>query len=80
MPKATNQVRFNHLKTGETFYHNGNTYIKKSNRTAHLQEYDRRFYFGQKEWVIVFDTIANRIFSETCNLPAMVNVRILRTW
>jgi len=45
------QCQFCQIKVGATFYKNGNTYKKMSTKTAHLIEYDRRFYFTQKEYV-----------------------------
>lgn len=46
-------VYFYCLKIGTKFYRNGNTWIKKSTRTAHLVEFNRRFYFGQNDVCII---------------------------
>lgn len=51
--KAIHQCVFSRVPVGAKFWHNGNTYTKKTTRTAHLEEYDRRFYFGMREWVTV---------------------------
>lgn len=40
---------FQQVKIGERFFYNGSEYEKKSTRTAHLIEYNRRFYFGKKD-------------------------------
>lgn len=47
------QLQFNQLKEGAVFYKNGYTYIKVSTRTAHLLEYNKRFYFKKIELVNV---------------------------
>lgn len=44
-------VEFSMVKINRTFSKNGNKYKKTSSRTAHLIEYNRRFYFGQTEKV-----------------------------
>lgn len=46
-------LKFSEVKVGETFNLNGNTYVKKSTRTGHLIEFNRRFYIGQNETVTV---------------------------
>lgn len=43
--------KFSDIRVGDTFYANGNQYIKKSTRTALLVEYGRTFYYGQNEVV-----------------------------
>lgn len=47
------QCQFNQVPVGTYFFKNGNSYIKKSTRTAHLRKYDKRFYFAQKEQIEV---------------------------
>lgn len=47
------QATFQRLPIGADFAHNGNRYVKMTTRTAHLVEYDRRFYFGRREFVTV---------------------------
>jgi hypothetical protein len=42
-------VSFSALAIGEIFQFNGNEYAKKSNRTAELLEYNKRFYFGKND-------------------------------
>ena len=53
MNRAIRECIFSRVPVGEVFYHNGNTYKKVSTRTAHLFEYNRRFYFSAKEWVTI---------------------------
>lgn len=47
------QATFGSVPVGTDFAHNGNHYVKMTTRTAHLIEYDRRFYFGRREFVTV---------------------------
>lgn len=47
------QATFQRLPIGADFAHNGNRYVKMTTRTAHLIEYNRRFYFGRREFVTV---------------------------
>lgn len=47
------QATFQRIPIGSDFAHNGNRYVKMTTRTAHLVEYDRRFYFGKREFVTV---------------------------
>lgn len=63
MTRAIYQVVFHRVPVGETFFHNGNAYLKVSTRTAHLLAYDRRFYFGRNEWVTVTKGIADAILA-----------------
>lgn len=37
------------IPVGTRFECNGNAYIKKSSRTAYLIEFDRTFYFSNRE-------------------------------
>ena len=46
-------VYFEELPLKTEFHLNGNTYRKRSSRTADLPEYNRWFYFGRRELVIV---------------------------
>lgn len=64
MNRATHQCTFARVPVGATFYKDGNTYQKKSSRTAHLDAYDRRFYFGQREWVTVDKATCDAILKQ----------------
>lgn len=44
---------FNELPLKALFVLHGNEYRKESSRTAHLLEYDRRFYIGKRDLCIV---------------------------
>lgn len=46
-------VYFRDLPVGAEFVLNGNRCKKRSSRTADLVEYDRWFYFGQRDLCIV---------------------------
>ena len=46
-------VLFKQVKTGCTFYCNGNQYLKHSSRTAILTRYGKVFYFGNNESVVL---------------------------
>lgn len=46
-------VYFSELPIKAEFYRNGNLWIKRSSRTAYLPEYDRWFYFREKDLCIV---------------------------
>lgn len=65
--QATNQLSFSRVRIGDTFYQNGNTYEKKSTRTAHLIEYDRRFYFASSAQVTVNDETCKHILQSESN-------------
>lgn len=45
------QIEFSRLKVGAEFFKNGNRCKKQSTRTARLVEYNKIFYFGQREKV-----------------------------
>ena len=53
MNRAIRQCTFARVPVGGVFYQNGNAYKKVSTRTAHILEYNRRFYFSAKEWVTI---------------------------
>lgn len=44
---------FKEIAIGERFFCNGNLCVKKSTKTATLLQYDRTFYFNQKDIVFV---------------------------
>lgn len=46
-------VYFDELPVKSEFWLNGNKWVKRSSRTAYLPDYDRWFYFGKKELVVV---------------------------
>lgn len=47
------KITFSEVPIGAEFFCNGNRCVKVSSRTADLQEYGRRFYFGMRELVTV---------------------------
>lgn len=44
---------FDELPLKTVFHYNGNTWIKKSTKTAKLVEYNKTFYFAKKDLCIV---------------------------
>lgn len=58
------QAIFSRVPLDVEFTRNGNRYTKTTTRTAHLHKYNRRFYFGQREYVEVSRDIAERIMAE----------------
>ena len=46
-------IYFNELPVSCEFSYNGNRYVKQSTRTAALPEFNRWFYFGQRDLCVV---------------------------
>ena len=57
---------FKELPVGTLFSLNGTRYSKRSSRTAALVEFDRWFYFGQKDLCVVgkYSRLAADYFTE----------------
>ena len=47
------RVLFKQVKLQASFLYNGNWYIKVSNRTGKLVEYNRTFYIGMNDSVLI---------------------------
>lgn len=60
-------VRFGELPPKSEFHAGGNTYVKRSTRTADLPRYARWFYFSPKELCIVglHSRLAQDYFAKT---------------
>lgn len=47
------RILFKQVKLGCSFLYNGNRFIKVSNRTAKLVEFNRVFYIGMNDSVLI---------------------------